>query len=478
MSLINQMLKDLEQRRAEQVIAEPLAGVSSSVVVKQGSPVNYLLLGAVIALAVLSAALLVMQGQRKTESVEVKLPEPARAVEQAAKPVKVETIAPVVTRVVTTSRAAKAETPMVQPAPVQAQPVAAAAAQEIPEQQHAMESPVRLLAVQVRHAGARSRLLLELERKTEYQAALEDQLLTVRLAHVNAGDMETGDERITLVDQAQADGQLVLKFELATAYELRGMAMAPHVVDSQGEGARLSIELAAVEEAAPEAAPADAMAKRVRPLTPTQQAQVMFQQAVTQLGRGNTAQAQALLRSALEQDLAHVQARETYAALMLNTGRLSEAEGLLAQGLQHNPKASALAKLYARIIAGRGQEAQAIQVLERAVPNMESDPDYAAMLAALYQRQQRHGEAAQIYGVLVRLRPAMAPWWMGFGLSLEAMGDNEQAAKAYAQSLRLGGLDKQVSDYVMQRLQALNITAVSSKASQAALPTPHRTEEE
>lgn len=480
MSLINQMLKDLEQRRTEQAIAEPLAGVSASVVAKQGNPVNYVLLGAVLVLAVFSAVLLLMQGGSESSSPSVELTPPTGAVNATAKPIRVETVAPVAMRVVTTPQQAKPveQAPVMKTPAPQTQAMVAAVEPTVETKMPQPEGPARLLDVKVRHVDERSRVMLDLDSKVEYQAQIEDHALLVSLANVSGekfvAAMEgTMDDSISLVAQTQREGKLVLKFDLASDFNLRGMSMSP-----QGEGARLSIELSSVAEATEELAATDAVAKRIRPLTPAQQAQVAFQQAVTQLGRSNTEQAQASLRRALVHDPAHEQARETYAALLLNTGRVSEAEASLAEGLRLNPHSAILAKLYARIIAGHDQIAQAIQVLERAAPSLQNDPAYAAMLAALYQRQQRHAEAAQIYAQVVRLRPRMAAWWMGYALSLEALGDNEQAATTYGRALRLGGLDKQVSEYVMQRLQALGLSAAKPVSAANTLVSSHNPAEE
>jgi Flp pilus assembly protein TadD len=483
MSLINQMLKDLEQRRAEQAVPPPLAGVSASGVVKAGNPINAILLGALLMLTVLSVAWLLMRDMNQSHypatmqggMPETALPSPSLPATQPEEPIRVETVAPVVMSVETTpSPVAKPMVKHLQPAQGKHQETTAAMAVEKEEATQEAAAPVQIEHLTIRHVQGRSRIMIDLDRATDYRAQMEDDVLSVSLSGVDEGMASEGDETIRLKAREKVGGELILRFALAKPYELNGLAMAPH-----NEGARLSIDLlaTAVETKPSMAIPAEPEAvaastqvdKRIRPLTAAQQAQVAFQQAVAQLGRGQTEQAQRLLRQALAQDPTHGQARETYAALLLNAGRVSEAEALLREGLLLKPTSPGLAKLYARIIAGQGKTVQAIATLERAVPPVQADPDFAAMLAALYQREQRHGQAVRIYREIVKLRPGMAAWWMGYALSLEALGENEQAMQAYGRSLRAGGLSTEVREYVAGRLQAL--MPVEAHPTPATTPT-------
>jgi len=201
--------------------------------------------------------------------------------------------------------------------------------------------------------------------------------------------------------------------------------------------------------------PAEEMNKTVRPLTDEQQAQRAFQRSVKMLGRGNQQAAQLALDEALVFFPAHVRARETVAALLPNSGRVSEAASTLRDGLQLVPESTPLAKLYARILVDQGDQATAVVVLERALPAVSTDPEYYSLLAALYRQQKKHAQAAQVYQQILMQRPGVASWWMGLALSQDAMGEQVQARKAFQRALRAGGLSAAVLNYIQSRVAIL-----------------------
>jgi MSHA biogenesis protein MshN len=169
----------------------------------------------------------------------------------------------------------------------------------------------------------------------------------------------------------------------------------------------------------------------------------------------------------LKIDPAHGRSRETLAALMLNEGRVAEAAAVLSDGLRLTPQATALAKLYARILAEQGDSAAAIAVLEQAQSADNNDTEYLALLAAFYQREQRHAQAAQTYQRVLQLRPAMASWWMGLALSLESLGESATALAAYQRAQQLGGLSRDVRTFVAERIRLLSATASQQALHQA-----------
>jgi MSHA biogenesis protein MshN len=195
--------------------------------------------------------------------------------------------------------------------------------------------------------------------------------------------------------------------------------------------------------------------KTIRPLTDEQQAQLAFQHAIKLLGRGNKQSALLTLADALTFLPTHTRARETQAALLLNEGRVSEAATSLREGLQLAPAATPLAKLYARILVDQGDNADAVTVLERARPAVSADPEYHALLAALYRQQKKFAQAAQVYQRILIQRPGVASWWMGLALAKDAMGEKAQALVAFQRAQRAGGLSAQVLDYVQSRIVAL-----------------------
>ncbi|HEX22016.1 MAG TPA: tetratricopeptide repeat protein [Chromatiales bacterium] len=210
--------------------------------------------------------------------------------------------------------------------------------------------------------------------------------------------------------------------------------------------------------------------KRILPLNNEQRAEQALRRGVGLLGQGRQAEAELALREALQIDPRQLRARETLAALYFNSGRLSEAQTLLTEGVRLSPRAAGLVQFYARLMADQGELDMALTVLQRARPPLEQNPDYHALLAALYQRAGRHEPAAWTYRQLLARRGTQAAWWMGLGISLEALGDSAPALEAFVKAHQLGaGLNPQVLEYLGRRISVLAPrVAAMKKAAKAA----------
>lgn len=72
------------------------------------------------------------------------------------------------------------------------------------------------------------------------------------------------------------------------------------------------------------------------------------------------------------------------------------------------------------------RDRQAIKLLQVHAPAVGQDPDDFALLAALYQRQQDYRDAARTYSKISKVWPDAGIWWVGLGISLEALGKQKQ----------------------------------------------------
>jgi tetratricopeptide (TPR) repeat protein len=114
-----------------------------------------------------------------------------------------------------------------------------------------------------------------------------------------------------------------------------------------------------------------------------------------------------------------------------------------------------LQKLHARILLEQGSYAQALAVLEGAtLENM--DAEHLALRASLQQRTGAHGEAVGSYDRLLAQHGAAAPWLVGRAISLEALGQGDNARTTYQQALRISEIDARLKRYASDRLKALN----------------------
>lgn len=191
------------------------------------------------------------------------------------------------------------------------------------------------------------------------------------------------------------------------------------------------------------------------PLRPEQKAERAYQQGYDHLQAHHHRQAEQSLRQALAMQPGHIKARELLAGIYIKQGRWIEASELLRQGLGVSPRHLTFSKLYARSLMQLNQDDQAIAVLTRAAPAIDKDPSYFAILAALYQRQNQHARAAEVYARLVTVNGHNGVWWVGLGISLEALGRQQDAKQAYGHARNTGNLRAEVARFTDNRLLAL-----------------------
>ena len=158
----------------------------------------------------------------------------------------------------------------------------------------------------------------------------------------------------------------------------------------------------------------------------------------------------------LELDPDHHRAREARASLLIRDGRVDEAAGELETGMILAPTHPGFAKLRARILSQRGTTAEALEILRRAPPPLREDPEYHALVAALYQRMGEHGLAADLYRQVLGAEPENAAWWMGFGISLEGEDAAASALLAYRAASALAGLGPESRRYIQSRIAAIS----------------------
>jgi MSHA biogenesis protein MshN len=194
------------------------------------------------------------------------------------------------------------------------------------------------------------------------------------------------------------------------------------------------------------------MNKRVKPFSPNEKAESEYHRAADQLQKGRMADAEKHLRLALGTDAAHTPSRELLAGLMLQQGHWREAQELLEQGIDTVPAHYPFAQLLARVHVEHGADHRALAVMEASRRAGAENPEYVAFLAALYQRAGKHAEAVKTYSEAVTLNPQEGRWWLGMGISLEAVQDRDAAGAAYQRAIHSGVLDDNLLRYARQRL--------------------------
>jgi MSHA biogenesis protein MshN len=195
--------------------------------------------------------------------------------------------------------------------------------------------------------------------------------------------------------------------------------------------------------------------KHVRDPTPRERAENEYRKAVALLNQGRLAEAEEAFRAALDFYPENHQARHGLIGLLVQGKKLDEAERLMDEGVKLAPAQLGFGMMLARLQADRGDTASAIATLEKGLEHAQGTPDYLAFLAALLQRQGRHEEAIGYFNAALRLRPGTGVWWLGLGMSLQAVNQPAAAQSAYQQARAAGTLQPELAALAEQRLRQL-----------------------
>lgn len=440
MSLINQMLRDLEARRRAKGCQLP-GGEEHAAVGTQNSSRRALIVAAIGVLLIG----LVWSGL-KFFPQQPPAP-PAAAVEAAA--------------------------PLVTPPPV-TQPV------RIKTRVASGDFSSTLLNLGVLETGSSVRLMFEFERLPEYRwqfLGTDKKQLRIQfkqsgtrpsltIPHLNGPllkrlSLQSGEEYLQLfVESSQKLNvqTLELPADPFHGHRLLVELFVRPVLAGAGLKLRESAAAPSIAKAAPEkeVVVAKKVSKQEQSLGREEQAMQAYRAALRQLQGEDLPAAEATLSHALILQPRLLAARLQLIALLQQLRRHSEAEKQLVMGLQLHPDNPDLRKNYARQLLTEGQLQDAIDILQSEPrPEVGSDLEYYALLAALQQEAGQHEAAVKSYTRLLNYRSQEALWWMGLAISFEQSEDFAKARKAYRRAISLPGLRPDLQDYIHSRLQVL-----------------------
>ncbi|MEA5444953.1 tetratricopeptide repeat protein [Gammaproteobacteria bacterium AB-CW1] len=300
----------------------------------------------------------------------------------------------------------------------------------------------------------------------DWEAIAEDQQrLEIRFSELQSGPLyaETirdGGERLLLV----LDEPIGAPEEPATAESSGAVVSATEAVEDSTHDLPAPTETREEEPAEPMVAEAQEpddseMRRERRQRSDAERAAEAWSGARKAIDQGRSRQAESALQRLLDIQPEHVAGREALADLLVDQGRLGEAEQLLAEALAVAALPASdqgfFARQRARLWLGRGDPEQAVAVLEAVWLEVCDSSDTGALLAGLYYQASEYEQAAELYENLLSRFSQRGAWWMGLGLAREALGEPTAAIAAYEAALSDDQLRAAVREYLAERIDVL-----------------------
>ncbi len=174
------------------------------------------------------------------------------------------------------------------------------------------------------------------------------------------------------------------------------------------------------------------------------------------VSEGRLAEAEAALWRELKVHPDAPEVRESLATLLIRGKRHVEAMALLQQGRELMPDYPPFVGLQARILLEEGDTGAARSLLEGHLHGREGDQVLLSMLGVVYQQEGAFLKAQAVYARLLELDRTSAGYWAGLAIALDAANDEVRSLEAFRRALALGGLPVAVYDYARQRVIALS----------------------
>ena len=149
------------------------------------------------------------------------------------------------------------------------------------------------------------------------------------------------------------------------------------------------------------------------------------------------------------------QSRETYAKLLISQGALEEANRMVDEGLTLAPNRSAYKKIKARILMANSEYAQAAALLNNRAPVLNTDLEYHDMLATAQLAGGDYSNAIATYTSLIRFNSSEGKWWYGIAAAYDGLNDANAATQAYNQALQTVNLSGALRQRSQRRIVEL-----------------------
>lgn len=193
--------------------------------------------------------------------------------------------------------------------------------------------------------------------------------------------------------------------------------------------------------------------RRKASILPHERDQKMADESREQFETGDPRAAYRALYEFVEAYEVDQQSRIVLISYLLQDERVAEAgDVLVTTKVDLSPE---LRQLKARWYVAKGEHKLALHTLRESLPELHSQPEYFALLASYYQRFGYPEKAAETYAALVRFDDESANWWAGLAIALDSSQQYQEAVVAYQRALDIPELSQELFEYIENRLSLL-----------------------
>ncbi|MBO2647151.1 tetratricopeptide repeat protein [Shewanella algae] len=187
-------------------------------------------------------------------------------------------------------------------------------------------------------------------------------------------------------------------------------------------------------------------------LTPAELSQKKLQQGLQAKELGQLDKAMSAYAEALRLNDANHNARQELAALFYGRGELDKAAVLLRQGAENYPQQPTFWLLLARVQKARSELPLALASLQQIADGSELGREKWLLQAEIGQSLKDWPLVQQSYLSLIRQDASQGRWWLGLAYAQDASGDYDAAKASYQEALKRQGLSADARDYIENRL--------------------------
>lgn len=191
-------------------------------------------------------------------------------------------------------------------------------------------------------------------------------------------------------------------------------------------------------------------------LTPEMLAKQKMNRAKEAVANNDITKAEQLFEDVLLVLPSQKDARKQLAALWFGRQSYQAAVNLLSQGINLDPMDLELRILKAQIYIQQGQNFSAFKILQ-SHPNVKAitDSKYQSMLATQAQASQQFSFSISAYQRLTELEANVGRWWLGLAIAYDSNSQFKQASQTYTLALKTNDLSDSARQFITQRLQEL-----------------------